>query len=183
MKIIEAHYKGCIKQVMIDDDDFELVNQYHWYYIKQGYAYGYKPPFVKGVSKLVFMHRVILELEYGNSTEVDHIDHNGLNNQKSNLRKCTRLQNIHNIGKAKNTKSKYLGVSPTIPRKMVNGKLKFYAVVYQAKISINGKTTHLGLFKTEEDAAKCYDSYAVQQYGEFANLNFKNNENEKDIAL
>jgi len=182
MKTIDVYYKGSIKQAFIDDEDFELVNKYHWNYVKQGYAYGYKLPFVKG-TKLIFMHRLIMGLTYGNKLQVDHIDHNGLNNQRNNIRTATHRQNTWNTSSGKNSLSKYLGVTVMIPRKIVAGKLKIYPKMYQARIKINDKTTHLGLFKNEEDAARKYDEYAKMMYGDFANLNFKEDNYEKAIAI
>jgi hypothetical protein len=93
-----------------------------------------------------------------NILQVDHIDHNGLNNQKSNLRICTLAENRRN--RRARGKSKYLGVYYD------NGYIR-------AVISVNGIQKRLGYFKIEETAAMAYDKAATIYHKEFANLNFK----------
>ena len=110
------------------------------------------------------MHRAIMETPAG--VQVDHIDHNGLNNQKDNLRNCSFLQNQMN--KNGNINSKYIGLSHFTSKY----KGKEYKYI-KAQIMINRKKIHLGCFKTEAAAAKAYDLAATRLKGEFANLNFK----------
>jgi hypothetical protein len=140
--------KGLFTQV--DDEDFEYLNQYHWRLGTKGYA----ESDING--KTTGMHRLILNAPKG--SEVDHKDHNKLNNQKYNIRICTTSQNQQN--KIPRGTSKYLGV------KIVKGKIK-------AAIKVNNKYIHLGTFKTEKQAAFVYDNAAKKYHGEFANLNFK----------
>ena len=98
---------------------------------------------------------------------VDHIDGNGLNNQRSNLRIATRLQNLKNkvvqVGKIH---SKYKGVCKQVCK---HGD-KIYAY-WTALITSDFKRHYLGTFKTEEEAALAYNKKAVELHGEFANLN------------
>ena len=101
---------------------------------------------------------------------IDHKDGNGLNNQKLNLRKCTILQNTQNRRKTDNkTSSIFKGVSKT------KGRNKF-----SAYITINKKRKRLGQFVSEIEAAKAYDKEAKQAFGEFAKLNFEENNNENN---
>ena len=142
---------------LVDDEDYEYLNQWKWYALRGGNTFhvvrnnGSRHPQGK-----IWMHRVILK-PLPNMT-IDHIDHNGLNNQKSNLRVCTKAQNLCNI--KPRGKLKYLGVS------MCYGK-------YRAQIRHNNKVRHLGMFDTEIEAAQAYDRAALELHGEFTNLNFK----------
>jgi len=150
------------KVALVDDEDFEYLNQWKWCAIKNCRTFyairtGYDP-----CKKTIRMHRIILNSPLGILT--DHIDHNGLNNQKSNLRICTAAQNGYNklpIGKYKGV---YYNES--------DGKMHI-----RAQIMHNYKTYFLGYFNTEEEAARVYDVKAKELFGEFANLNFKDSEN------
>lgn len=181
MKKIKIKYNGGFKVALIDNEDFELVSQYNWY-DAHGYAYGYKKG-GKSKGNMVFMHRLILGLSKRDNIQVDHRDFNGLNNRRSNIRKCSPSQNKQNRKSLKNKTSKYLGVSLKTckyPKKNGNGYYIYKRII--AVITVNKKHIHLGSFKNEIDAAKKYDEAALKYYKEFANLNFKENKDEKDIA-
>ena len=122
------------------------------------------------------MHRCLLHLD--NTRFGDHIDGNGLNNQRSNLRSVTNQENLKNRCSSKNSTSKYLGVSVhTQINKYFNKKnneLKTsMSIAWVSNISFNGKAIRLGRFKDEILAAKAYDEAAKIYHKEFANLNFK----------
>ena len=148
--------RGLVTQV--DDEDFDKFNQFSWYAQKSKHTY-YATRCVRIDGKKVrkYLHIEIMNAPKG--MDVDHDDHNGLNNLRSNLKTCTRSQNQMN--KNPKGKSKYLGV--TIH------KNKYI----QAAIRIEGKWKYLGTFITEELAAKAYDEAAIIRDGEFANLNSK----------
>ena len=96
---------------------------------------------------------------------IDHIDRNKTNNSITNLRWVSRSNNNRNKPKKQNSSSKYIGVSLHKP----TGK-------YQAKISINNKNKHIGLYETEEDAGKAFDDYIKEHnLTEFYTLNFPDN--------
>jgi hypothetical protein len=105
--------------------------------------------------KLVYLHRFLTDAPAG--VPVDHVDGDGLNNQRTNLRVCTPAQNAGNWHHVKG-RSRYRGV-------FANG----YG--WCAQIRVNGGVKHLGVFDTEEIAALAYDLAAVDTRGEFARLN------------
>lgn len=154
------------KVALVDDEDFEYLNQFKWYASKCRKTF-YAQRCVKvAVNKWVIikMHRVLLNTP--SHLMVDHIDHNGLNNQKANIRNCTQLQNAKNI--TSRGRSKYLGVYYT--SSTIKGVRYEYIT---ASIRVNRKLISLGNHKTEIEAAKAYDQAAKKYFGEFANLNFK----------
>ena len=107
------------------------------------------------------MHRAILNAPKG--LLVDHIDGNGLNNRKSNLRLCTFAQNAHNSRPRRNSSSRYKGVC------WHKLKKKWTVSIYKG-----GKRTYLGYYDDEIEAALAYDRKAEELFGEFAYLNFPN---------
>ena len=111
-------------------------------------------------------HRVVMKVNKGQ--QVDHIDGNGLNNTKENLRIATSSQNCSNVKKyffrnGKKVTSKYKGVN-------FHKRMK----KWQASIRYNKKLIHLGTFDDEIEAAKAYDKKAKELFKEFAILNFPN---------
>ena len=122
---------------------------------------GYKLVFLckNGNVKMFYIHRLVGKafLENpDNKKVIDHIDNNTSNNNVKNLRLATSKDNLANQGKQINNKSGYKGVS-------FNKQLK----KYQARIMINGKNKHLGLFKTAEKASKAYETKAKEIHQEF----------------
>jgi hypothetical protein len=109
------------------------------------------------------MHRLLVEVNLGQ--EVDHINGNGLDNRKENLRVCTKSQNLGNQKKTK----LYGGVATSSKYKGVSWDKRVQKWV--AKIGINGKRVYLGLFEDEEKAAEAYNKAALEYFGEFALLN------------
>ena len=105
------------------------------------------------------MHRLILKAEKGQVC--DHINHNGLDNRRKNLRLCTNSQNFGNQRKRPNKSSIYKGVC-------------FYKrdSKWQVGIECNYKKYYLGRFDNEIEAAKVYDKKAAELFGEFAYTNF-----------
>ncbi|HSW00893.1 MAG TPA: hypothetical protein VLI39_12015 [Sedimentisphaerales bacterium] len=89
---------------------------------------------------------------------VDHIDHNGLNNHRDNIRNCTPQQNQYNKG-PRGKKSRFKGVYP-------------HGDKWQAMIKHKGELFNLGLFEDDVEAAKARDRKAWELEGEFAYLNF-----------
>ena len=134
---------------LVDDEDYDYIKQRKWSLNNTGYA----------TSSLGFMHRVIIGTPTGMCT--DHINHDKLDNRKSNLRICTKSQNQGNLKIITRKKSsKYKGVSWCKK-----------AQRWMVKINDNGKQRHVGVFKSEIEAAKRYDKEATLVFGEFALIN------------
>ena len=107
------------------------------------------------------MHRFITSASKG--TEVDHINHNTLDNRKSNLRICTRSENQMNARKRRGPQSsKYKGVYPYPLRT---------GVKWRVLVTLNTKIVFDCIYDTEEQAAIAYNSEAVKFFGKFAFLN------------
>lgn len=149
---------------LVDDEDYDMLIKFNWHAQKCRDAfYAERKEWDASKKKMVrvAMHRLILGLTDKN-IEGDHIDRNGLNNQKNNLRAVTGHQNSFNKGAHKNSSSKYKGVTC-----VGNGK-------WTARIMVNKVQYYLGRFIDEIEAAKRYDAEAVKVHGEFAYLNFPN---------
>lgn len=140
---------------LVDDEDFESLNQFKWCAHKHGNTfYAVRSIYANG-KQSIYMHGAIM-----GGKGVDHIDGCGLNNQKSNLRLCTQSQNNMNRNKQGNTSSVYKGVYFSKRDKK-----------WMARIKINRKFIYLGLYNTEVEAAKAYNTKAIELFCEFANLN------------
>lgn len=160
------------KVAVIDFSDFELVRGFKYYAYTPGritYAARSKASPVKAVRQTtVSLHRDILGLKTGDPRQVDHKDHNGCNNTRSNLRLCSNRENSRHRRSRLGSTSKYLGVS------LPTNRFKWRAVARWPGDSAlgDGKKAYLGSFDSEVDAALAYDVFAREHYGEFANCNF-----------
>jgi hypothetical protein len=137
----------------VDADDYVMVSKYKWYAKRHG-ATIYATCLREG--RVVYMHRMIMGARRG--TIVDHIDGNGLNNRRCNLRVCTHQQNRANRGSCGGS-SRFVGV-------YWNGKR------WQAGMRCRGKYYYLGVFDDQVEAAKARDRKAFELHGEYAYLNF-----------
>ncbi|MCK9282549.1 MAG: HNH endonuclease [Melioribacteraceae bacterium] len=152
------------KFALVDDEDFEYLNQFKWCAHKAfDNYYAIRHVTIDNRQRELQMHRVIMKTPKGKVT--DHIDHNGLNNQKSNLRICTARENCCNSKPILGGSSKYKGVSFDTCRAKRNWA--------SWKVSIRNGITQIsvGYFKTEKEAALVYNEKAKELFGEFAYLN------------
>lgn len=95
---------------VVDDEDFERLSQYKWSALKtKGGFYAVRQWRTPGKQNFVYMHRAIMDCPVG--MEVDHINHNGLDNRKENLRVCTHETNLQNMKMHKDNTSGIKGVS------------------------------------------------------------------------
>lgn len=151
----------------VDDEDFEDANRYKWYLVKSQRSGVYTCTFIKNKYKKhrgtsIEMQRFILKPT--SCEHIDHVNHNGLDNRRNNLRMCTQTQNNGNrIKRKKNTSSRFKGVS-WLNQKNSNK-------IWRARIGYNKKQYFLGYFETEEAAALAYNEKAMELFGEFACLN------------
>lgn len=141
------------KVALVDDEDYEELNKDRWYLAK-----GYNTNYACRYSDRKYMHRLIMNTPKGLVT--DHINHNGLDNRKVNLRVCTNTENMRNQSSSKNSTSKYLGVYWVKDRKK-----------WKSQIWANNKKIFLGYHQNEDDAALAYNVAAISYFSEFANLN------------
>lgn len=149
MKVIQLTKNQKCK---VDDEDFSYLNQWKWYCNNTGYA-GREHYMGNYSRRTLLMHRVILQAQPGQ--EVDHINGDRLDNQKSNLRFVTRSQNLQN--RAWPLK----GVSQK--SKKTRGKKRWVA-----RISVGGKTKFLGNFYTSKEAEDAYQAANSKYFGDYS---------------
>ena len=148
---------------LVDDEDYYWLNQYKWNADWQPDARSYYAS-RSTEGRHFYMARNIMNCP--KDRQVDHIDHNTLNNQRSNLRICTIDQNQQNRRITGNGTSRYKGVFWAKDRQKWRAGIGLRDVFGQ-KFHIS-----LGQFDLEEDAALAYDDAAIEHFGEFAYLNF-----------
>lgn len=148
------------KFALVDDADFEWLRQWRWRYFHAGNGYAGRQVKGDGKATNILMHRLILDCPKG--MEIDHIDHDGLNNQRANLRLATHAENMRNRSLHKNNSSGFTGVRFQ-PENNLHRP-------WRAAIKIDGKTKHLGMFASPEDAHEAWKKAAVAVFGAFAPL-------------
>jgi len=143
---------------LVDDDVFDELSQFKWFAhrLPRTFYAERQIPTPEGQVTLG-MHRAIMDAPKG--VDVDHIDHDGLNNLRANLRVCSRQQNRFN-SRGRHT-SAFKGVN-----------FQRDCGRWQSRIQVGGRQLYLGLFSTPEEAARAYDAAALAHFGEFAYLNF-----------
>lgn len=153
------------KVTIVDDEDFEALNAFKWFarHDRRTFYATRKLPRMNGVQPNEQLHRVVLSRKLGRSIAdgmfPDHIDGNGLNNLRSNLREVTCRGNSENLHVAKT--SRYLGVCWHRPRQK-----------WMAQVRVSGRQTCIGYYPTELSAAIARDSYISQRPSINARLNF-----------
>lgn len=133
------------KVALVDDEDFEWLMKFNWGISKgsSGIFYAFcRIPVDAGIGRgMIMMHRfIMMPDEY---TAIDHIDGNGLNNQKNNLRFATVRENAQNQHRIKSSRF------PGVDWRESLGK-------WRASIRIGKKKVYLGLFDVEEEAFQAY---------------------------
>ncbi|SRR6266403_1282493 len=139
------------QNAIVDAEDFDWLNRWNWaacWDSRNKSFYAYRK------TKHIYMSRVVLKCR--SNKEVDHKNHDTLDNRKENLRKCTHAKNCRNRKKHQNNTSGRKGV--TWQKKCEK---------WQARIGIDNRRIYLGVFKKLEDAAKAYDQASILYHGEF----------------
>lgn len=149
------------KVALVDDEDFERLSQFKWCAYTGGCNYYAMTNIRKkdGKRTSLQMHRFIMSV-FDSKTIIDHINGNGLDNRKDNLRICTQAENTRNRSKSLNNTSGFKGVY-----------WHKYDKKWHAQIIINYKKIHLGIFTCKIEAAQAYNQAAIKYHGEFAQLN------------
>lgn len=153
IKIVNKKHTNII--TLVDDKDYENLNQYNWImrcgYVARVFYSGKK-------QRTLLMHRIIMNA--GEKELIDHVNQNPLDNRKKNLRFCSRSTNAMNCKIHKHNTSGYKGVSYS---KSLNK--------WRAYIVVNDKQISLGCYHSKEEAALAYNKGAIKYFKEFASLN------------
>lgn len=151
------------KVALVDDSDYKQLIKHKWYAHFDGTEwYAVRNVWIETPTRrrtTIKMHRYILGLQSGDGLVIDHINGDGLDNRRCNLRLATHAENLRNQRTQIKSKSGLKGVTAS------GGK-------WRVSIKINGRTKHVGIFDDPKDAGLAYDKAALSAYGEFARLNF-----------
>jgi hypothetical protein len=158
MRTIQINSKRYgIKDVLVDDADFESLSKFKWSLtVCNGrmYVESRQP-----MDKKITMHRFVTGATE-RTVHVDHIDGNGLNNQRNNLRPCEKSQNLWNSGPTKSNSIGFKGVCLHKPTQK-----------YMVQIMANRQKVYGGLFADPVSAAKRWNELSKELHGEFAYQN------------
>ena len=147
------------KVTLVDDEDYEMLTRHRWHVLPTHAGNYYAAASVRKNSKIntIYMHKLILNIP--ENVQVDHINRDGLDNRRINLRTAIGNQNNMNRGKQiQPATSKFKGVN------FDHGR-------WRARIGINKKRIQLGYFSSETEAARKYDEAAKRLFGSYAKLN------------
>lgn len=141
---------------LIDDCDYDLIHFYKWNVYKNGYCTASE---LRKLKQTYLLHRIIAERMGIDSSVIDHINGDPLDNRRCNLRSATTSKNMMNRGKQLNNKSGYKGVTRRRDK-------------WRVTVTVNRKHVYEAYFDDLIEAARAYDKAAIQYHGEYAKLNF-----------
>ena len=146
-------------RILVDAGD-EWLLDWKWTVVQNASGNLYASRWVRSTARRdqLLLHRVVLGA--AEKVRVDHINGDGLDNRRANLRPATATQNAYNQRVSKNNTSGFKGVV----------RDKRYGL-WQAKIRAGGRYISLGYFRDPEDAARAYDAKAREVCGEYALTN------------
>ena len=164
MSRIQLSGKNDHQYMLVDDKMFFILSHHLWRLAGAGYvSHNYKVRGVDGTrtTKLVYAHRLIMEIEYGSikGKEVDHVNLDKLDNRLCNLRLSTRVLNNVNRKVQLNNTSGYKGVSWSSQKNK-----------WVAKVSCRPKSVHVGFFDDPKEAHEAYSRVLTEMYGEHARI-------------
>jgi hypothetical protein len=146
----------------VDDDDYPIVCQYKWWIQdhKTRFYARTNGPTIRGRRRGLLMHRLIFGLRFKDGKQIDHVNSDGLDNRRCNLRLCTNQENQFNRRRHGKFSSRFKGVywDKRVGR-------------WHAQIKLDNRRVNLGYFANESDAARAYNRAARKHFGEFANFN------------
>jgi hypothetical protein len=156
------------KYAIVDKEDYKWLMEWKWHAIHRitvRKVVGPTEVWYAGRTGML-MHRQILGLRNGDGILTDHVNHDGLDNRRKNLRKATAIQNAHNRNISEYNRTGYKGVyrAEVYGPRNINPR-------WGARISVNGKLFYSKYFDTKEEAALAYNELAIKYHGEFARLN------------
>lgn len=155
MKLIPL--SGGKAKALVDDADFERLGKFKWSLeTREHTSYATRKVTKGGKSIKFYLHREVLGLKHCGQ-QVDHINHDGLDNRRENLRACTARENSANTRRPRTKPYRGVYANP---------------VSYRARIKHEGRTLGLGNYRNPEEAAKAYDRKARELFGAFAITNF-----------
>lgn len=143
---------------MVDDEDFKYLCRFAWYHVPaRSGTYAYRPIYKDGERTSLPMHREIMGLLPGDYRQVDHINHNRLDNRRSNLRVVSNEENCCNrqLRKDSGTKLKGVGWHKRVKK-------------YQVRVFKSGKVRYAAYFSDPHEAYEAYCREAKKIHGEFA---------------
>jgi len=145
---------------LVSAEDYEALSQFRWHrrVAPNGTKYALRTVVTERGPRKVGMHREILNAPKG--MEVDHVNGDGLDNRRRNLRLCTPRQNMLNRCSLRGSRSRYKGVCPHQGR---------FMVFINPEV---GNQVYIGSYTTEEEAAHAYDAAAREHHGRFGRYNF-----------
>lgn len=158
MKKIYLRGKNADKFTIVDDNDYDYLNQFKWSVSGNGYAQGQIPSVER--KNRIYMHRAVGNMMGLDYRMVDHINRNKLDNTRENLRNVDNGLNVYNTGVRSDNSSGYRGVSWNRANRC-----------WRARLWKGGKCILCKIAKTKEDAAKFYNDKARELYGDDAFIN------------